>query len=163
MLKERNAGVLTGRNVKVALMLAAVPISIAAGYYTPRAYDAVMMGKSASSVARQLGCTGFKQEPSHTFHGTTVRITTFDRANDRSAYDQTLKVVEANNSKLKNGAYASGEGWNVVDANNFTSTVASAVVGKLGGATYAIPTVTRRASASPSASAKPSTVPSNKP
>jgi hypothetical protein len=168
MLKEQKTTLLTRRRRNIVLVLAAVTISVAAGYYTPRTYDAVTMGKSASSVAKQLKCTGFKQEPSHTtmyayhdagncrFGGTTVRITTFDRGSDRSAYDQTFRIVEANNSKAKGGEYASGAGWHVVDANGFKPTVAQAVVNKLGGSTHAIPTITRKASPSPSASARPS-------
>jgi hypothetical protein len=170
MLKKHITGALTRRNLKVALMVAVVPISVAVGYYGPQAYDAVTMGKSASSIAGKLGCTGFRGENAHTplyvyrdagicnFHGASVRIITFDRMADGSAYDQTLKVVEARNAKAKGGVYAAGPGWNVVDANAFTATVAEAVVAKLGGSTYDIPTVTRKTAAtpSPSAAASPS-------
>jgi hypothetical protein len=169
MLNRHITGAFTGRNLKIALMLAVIPVSVAVGYYGPRAHDAVTMGKSASSIGEKLGCTGFTRETTHTtlyayrdagsckFHGTTVRIITFDRKADGSAYDQTLKVVEARNTKAKGGVFAAGPGWNVVDANAFTATVAEAVVARLGGSTYAIPTLIKKvpASASPSASGPP--------
>jgi hypothetical protein len=167
MAEERRTRGLTGRNLRVVLAVAVVPISIAAGYYAPRAHDALTMGKSAASIAKQLECTGFKQDPSRTtiylhhdagscrFRGTTLRITTFDRDSDRLAYDQTLRVVEANNTKAKGGVYASGAGWNIVDANGFTPAVTRAAASKLGGATYSWPTLPRKspAPAGPSASA----------
>jgi hypothetical protein len=169
MLNKHITGALTGRNLRVALMLAVIPVSVAVGYFSPRVHEAVTMGKSASSIAGKLGCTGFKRENAHntlyvyhdaglcSFHGTSVRILTFDRTADGTAYAQTLKVVEARNAKAKGGVFAAGPGWNVIDATAFTPAVAVAVVAKLGGSTYDIPTVTRKtpASASPSASAGP--------
>jgi hypothetical protein len=134
----------------VLSLAVAVPLAAAAGYFAPSIHDAVTLGASASSVAHNLDCTGYKQEAQHnslylhhdsgtcTFHGSSVRIVTFDHGADSDSFTQSVRLLGL--STKETGAFASASGWSVA-STNYSLTLAQAVVDKLGGTVHALPAV----------------------
>jgi hypothetical protein len=143
------------RIVGAAVALAAVSAGI--GWGAPKLVAELnqpkYLGKPASAVARDLGCTQFAKGSRHDesvyrYHdqgtcvldGTTVTVTTFDRVSDGEAFAAVMRaVIPVLHPTWVGATYAAGDGWNVADARNLTAKVADLAVQRLGmGATHVI-------------------------
>jgi hypothetical protein len=143
------------RVVGAAVALAAVSAGI--GWGAPKLVAELntpkYLGKPASAVAKDLGCTQYNKASKHDesiyrYHdqgtcvldGTTVTVTTFDRVSDGDAFASVMRaVIPVLHPTWVGATYAAGDGWNVADARNLTAKVADLVVQRLGmGATHVI-------------------------
>jgi hypothetical protein len=112
------------------------------------------VGKAASRVATDMGCTQFKRGAKHDqsvykYHdqgtcvldGKVVTVTTFDTVADGDAFGTLMKgVIPVLHPTWTGAAYAAGDGWNVADATNVSPQVADTAVRALGaGAVHIIP------------------------
>jgi len=132
---------------KTAMLVLAIAFGLTAagGYFAPRGYDWMTLGKSAASVAKTVGCTGFTAESQHS-NGTTkyqdsgscvldgarLSIVTFGSRRDSSVFDQLLALrIQNNLAKGRTASFASGRGWNISEAG-FTNAVAQDMVKRMG-------------------------------
>jgi len=143
------------RVVGAAVALAAVSAGI--GWGAPKLVAELnkpkYLGKPASVVAKDLGCTQYARASKHDesvyrYHdqgtcvldGTTVTVTTFDRVSDGDAFAAVMRaVIPVLHPTWVGATYAADDGWNVADARNLTAKVADLAVQRLGmGATHVI-------------------------
>jgi hypothetical protein len=129
----------------VLVLAVAFGLTAVGGYFAPRAYDWMTLGKSANSIAKKVGCTGFTEESQHAdgttkyqdagscvLNGARLNIVTFASSRDGSVFDQLLALrVQNNLAKGRTASFASGRGWNITEAS-FTRTVAQDVVKRMG-------------------------------
>jgi hypothetical protein len=127
------------------VLAGAFVLTAVGGYFAPRAYDWMTLGRSASSVAKTVGCTGFEREAQHsngtrqyqdsgscTLNGSRLSIVTFASRQDGNVFDQLLVIrIQNNLAKGRTASFASGPGWNISEAG-FTNAAAQDIVKRMG-------------------------------
>jgi hypothetical protein len=146
----------------VAAVVGLAVVSAAGGALAPRLFarghPASYVGRDASVVAADLGCSGYRQDQSHDqsvyryrdqgtclLDGATVTITTFDRASDGDAFLTLMRgLTPVLHPTWAGAAVAAGEGWNVAGTTDLSADVAEAAVRRLGsGGVELMPSATK--------------------